>query len=122
MRHLQLAVVLAALALWMAPCAESGAKKVLSLNRANDGQHVAATVGQPIEIAMQTIGGGQYGTPQISSHAIRFEGFAFPKKQNPGGPTQLYRFTAVAEGEAQVRIPHTAENATFTVTIQVTKR
>lgn len=124
MRHLQSAVVLAALALWMGPCAESGAKKVLSLNRANDGQHVAATVGQPIEIAMQTIGGGQYGTPQISSRAVRFEGSAFkpPREQNPGGPTQLYRFTAVAEGEAQVRIPHTAENATFTVTIQVTKR
>jgi hypothetical protein len=117
------AVFLAALALWTASWRESGTQKVLSLNRANDGQHVAATVGQPIEITMQTIGGGQYGTPQISSTAVRFEGSAFkpPREQNPGGPTQVYRFTAVAEGEAQVRIPHTAENVTFTVTIRVTK-
>jgi len=123
MRHLQSAVVLAVLALWMASCIEAGTQKVLSLNRANDKQRVAATIGQPIEITMQTIGGGQYGTPQISSPVVRFEGSAFkpPREQNPGGPTQVYRFTAVAEGEAQVRIPHTAENATFTVTIQVTK-
>ncbi len=117
------AVFLAGLALWMACCRESGAQKILSLNRANDGQHVAATVGEPIEITMQTIGGGQYDTPQISSPAVRFESSAFkpPKEQNPGGPTQVYRFTAAGEGEAQVRIPHTAENATFVVTIQVTK-
>jgi len=117
------ALFLAGLALWMASCRQPGGQKILSLNRANDGQHVAATVGQPIEITMQTVGGGQYGIPQISSAAVRFESSAFkpPKEQNPGGPTQVYRFTAVAEGEAQVRIPRAAENATFAVTIQITK-
>lgn len=38
-----------------------------------------------------------------------------------GGPKQVYRFTAVAEGEAQIRIPHTGSNPTVTFTIQVTK-
>ncbi len=33
----------------------------------------------------------------------------------------MYRFTAVAEGEAQIRIPHTDSNPTETFTIQVTK-
>src|SRR5882762_6828048 len=70
-----------------------------------------------------TIGGGRYDTPQISSRAVRFEGSAFapPREQNPGGPKQVYRFTATAEGGAQVRIPHTDSNPTVTFTIQVTK-
>lgn len=46
----------------------------------------------------------------------------FPPKQNPGGPTQSYRFTADAEGEAQIRIPHTGSNPNVTFTIQVIKR
>jgi hypothetical protein len=95
----------------------------LSLNRTNDGQRVTAKVGQPIVVTLQTIGPGRYSTPQISSHAVRFEGSAFapPRERNPGGPKQVYRFTATAEGEAQVRIPHTDSNPTITFTIRVTK-
>jgi hypothetical protein len=95
----------------------------LSLNRTNDGQRVTAKVGQPIVVTLQTIGPGRYGTPQISSFAVRFEGsaFALPREQNPGGPKQVYRFTATAEGKAQVRIPHTDSNPTVTFTIRVTK-
>jgi hypothetical protein len=44
----------------------STAQQVLSLNRSNDGQTVATTVGQSIEITLQTIGPGQYGDPHIS--------------------------------------------------------
>ena len=68
---------------------------------------------------LQTIGFGQYEAPQISSNVIRFDGAAFPTKQNPGGPTQVYHFTAMAEGEAQVRIPHTNSNRTVAFMIQV---
>src|ERR1700693_5780016 len=93
----------------------------VSLNRANDGQQVSAKVGQPIVVTLQTIGEGQYGTPQISSRAVRFESVVFPAGQNPGGPTQVYRFTAVAEGKAKIRIPHTGSNPAVTFTIQVTK-
>lgn len=126
--------ILVALALLMASCGSSAGQKVrtspsitqkeLSLNRTNDGQHVSAKVGQPIVVTLQTIGWGHYNTPYISSRVIRFESAKYPppREQNPGGPTQVYRFTAVAEGEAQIRIPHTHSNPTGTFTIQVTKR
>jgi hypothetical protein len=119
--------VMIALALLMASCGDSSSQKVgitqpeLFLNRANDGQHVSATVGQVIVVTLQTIGGGHYDTPQVSTRAVRFESAmdAPPRQQNPGGPTQVYRFIAAAEGEAQIRIPHTDSNATVTFTIQV---
>lgn len=103
---------------------------VLHLNGSNTGQRVAATTGQPIEITLQTVGPGAYDSPQISSPAIRFEGVEFPKMVIPAGPTQIYRFRAASEGEAQVKIPHILRvkhsNAevidptpTFAVTIRV---
>lgn len=100
---------------------EGDAPRVLSLNRASNGQRVYAKIGQPIVITLQTVGGGQYGTPQISSRSLRFEGTSFPAIQNPGGPTQVYRFTAVAEGEAKVEIPQSNSNANFNLTVQVTQ-
>lgn len=98
------------------------AQPVLSLNRASDGQHVAATVGQRIELTLQTIGPGQYEMPQISSPAIRFVSVTWPREQNPGGPTQVFRFDAAAEGKAEIQIPHSDSNATFRITIQITKQ
>lgn len=123
--------ILVSLAMVLACCGNSADQKAQTsaittpkeLNRMNDGQRVTAKVGQPIVVTLQTIGGGQYGTPQISSHAVRFEGSAFapPREQNPGGPKQVYRFAATAEGEAQVRIPHTDSNPPVTFTIRITK-
>ena len=104
---------------------------VLYLNGKNRGQPVAATVGQPIEITLRTIGPGQYDSPQISSPAIRFESVEFAKEQIPAGPTQVYRFRAASQGEAQVKISHIIRvahsngteiqdpNPTFAVTIRV---
>ena len=122
---------LVALALLMVSCGNSAGQKFetcptishqeLFLNRENDGQHVYADVGQRIVICLQTIGEGRYDTPQISAKAIRFDRVEFGKKQSPGGPTQVYYFTATAEGEAQIRIPHTNSNPTVTFMIQVRK-
>jgi hypothetical protein len=95
--------------------------RVLSLNRANNGQRVFAKVGQPVVVTLQTICGGQYGAPQISSRSLRFESASFPAIQNPGGPTQVYRFTAVASGQVKVEIPHSNATANFSLTIQVTR-
>lgn len=124
--------IMGALAIFMASFGSSGGQypgtspsitqQELSLSRANDGQHDFAKVGQMIVVTLQTIGGGQYDTPEISSRAIRFKSVMFAAKQNPGGPTQVYRFTAATEGEAQIRIPHTGSNPTVTFTIRVTKR
>ena len=131
MTHLRSAFILVELSALIASCGYSDGQKidssagttqhVLSLNRTNDRQHISAKVGQPIVVTLQTIGGGHYDTPQISSPAVRFESESAvsPAKQNPGGPTQVYRFSAVAEGEAQIRIPHTGSNPTVTFTIQV---
>ena len=126
--------ILIAAAFLMASCGSAYGQKVgtppsatqqqISLNRANDGQRVSAQVGQSIVVTLQTIGGGHYNSPQISSRAIRFDSAIYPpaREQNPGGPTQVYHFTAIAEGEAQIKIPHTGSNPTVTFTIQVKRR
>lgn len=134
MTHSQPAVFLLALCLWWAFFGNVAAQntaspsktkqRVLDLNRSNAGQRVAVTVGQTILITLQTIGEGHYDTPQVSSSAVRFETSEFKpaKEQNPGGPTQVYRFRAAAEGESQVEIPHTGSNPVFTVAICVYPR
>jgi hypothetical protein len=134
MRRMQRVALLITLGLWVGGLvaargqqgggATGEAQKVLSLNRGNDGKRVTAAVGQRIEIKMQTIGGGQYGAPEISSPAVRGDSpaFVYAKFAVPAGPTQIYGFTAVAEGEARIRIRHTSENATFTVTVRVKAR
>jgi hypothetical protein len=97
---------------------ESANQQDLFLTNSNDGQRVAAVVGQRIEISLATIGPGSYEAPEISSATIRFMNVAWPKCQTPGGPTQIYIFQATAEGEAEIRIPHSGRGS-FSVTVQV---
>lgn len=104
----------------------SSNKQLLSLNFTNNGQQVAATVGQRIEITLGTIGGPQYGDPQISSSVIRLDSVALKYPLIPAGPTFIYMFEAAAEGEAQVKIPliysqdqDLTKRFLFTVTIRV---
>jgi hypothetical protein len=106
-------------------------QQVLHLNGGSNGQQVTARTGQVIQITLQTIGPGQYGSPEISSAAIQFAGAAFAKVQNPGGPKQIYRFRARSAGEARINIPHVIQlasgnaaeirdsNPTFALTIRV---
>jgi hypothetical protein len=101
-------------------------QQVLSLNFTNNGQHLAATVGQQIEITLGTVGPQKYGAPQVSSPVIRLESVALAVPPNPGGPTYVYIFETTADGEAQIRIPViNSENPdwtkrlTFAVTIHV---
>ena len=72
--------------------------EVLPLDRTNDGQRVTARLAQAIVVTLQTIGGGQYGEPKVSSSSVRFESNSFPAMQNAGGATQIYRFIAAEEG------------------------
>jgi hypothetical protein len=99
---------------------------VLSLSFANNGQHVSARVGQQIEISLGTVGPRQYGTPEISSPALQLASTALDWPPNPGGPSFVYIFQAVAEGEARVTVPVInveqtpyTNDITFRVTISV---
>lgn len=137
MTHSRRAAFFVALALLLTSCGNAVAQKagmssrrtkqqVLSFNFTNNGQHLAATVGQQIEITLGTVGPKQYGTPQVSSPAIRLQSIALRVPVNPGGPTFVYIFEAIAEGEAQVKIPiiysddpELTKQLTFTVAIRV---
>jgi len=124
---------LVALAFLWTCCANAGAQKagtstsatqqVLSLNFTNNGQRVAATGGQQIEIRL---GATAPCDPQVSSSAIRLESVALDWPPNPGIATRVYIFEAAAEGEAEVRVPITdcanpdlPDGLTFAVTIRV---
>ena len=91
----------------------------IELSDADSGKTVSASVGQELDITLHTIGPGQYGTPSVSSAAVRFSKVSFPMGQNPGGPTQLFQFEAVAHGTARIEITHTDNNSVFVVTIDV---
>jgi hypothetical protein len=102
-------------------------QQVLSLDFTNNGQRLAARVGQQIEITLGTIGPRQYGTPEISSPAILLESVAQQWPPNPGGPEFVYIFEATSEGEAQIKVPiingmdrpDLAKRLEFSVTIRV---
>ena len=136
MRQLRTAVFLVPLALLLTagenvqakqpyPLSTSARQQVLALDFANNGQHVSARVGQQIEISLRTIGPRQYGTPEISSPAIRLLNTAQDWPANPGGPGFIYVLEAAAEGEARVIVPAMnggppyTNDITFTVTIRV---
>lgn len=118
-------VVFAALACW-GISSMSAQQHLLPLSLANNGQHVAATVGQQIEITVGTVGPRRYGTAQISSPAIGLGGVTLENPVTPSGPAFTYIFEAAAEGEARIRIPmvncgnpEIAKNLDFAVTIRV---
>jgi len=89
----------------------------VDLTADSDGADVTLARGQELKLTLQTIGPGQYGDPSISSSSALFEGMEFPSSQNPGGPTQIYRFQAVAEGSALITIPHDVGGEPFTLTL-----
>jgi hypothetical protein len=80
---------------------------------------VSAALGQEIDVTLQTIGPGQFAAPELSSSAVEFIEMSFPPNQNPGGPTQLYRFNAVSSGTVVITIKHTVADSVFTVTVTV---
>src|SRR5262249_13704239 len=90
----------------------------VQLDNRGHGHSVATSVGQRIEITLQTIGPGQYGQPQVTSPSVRFIGMSPTGPVNPGGPRQLFLFEAVGPGSAVINIPHSRGTA-FTVTIDV---
>jgi hypothetical protein len=88
------------------PISRSGGGNRISLSGADDGRVVTAASGAEIDITLQTIGFGCYASPKISSRAVRFVGVECVNPPVDAGPTQRFRFEAVAPGRATIRIPH----------------
>jgi len=91
----------------------------IPISGANSGNTVTAAVGQELDVTLQTIGPGEYGTPSLSSPAIRFLAVSYPPPPNPGGPRQLFRFLAVSAGTVEVSVPHTVRDLPFSITVTV---
>ena len=88
------------------------------LSNEDDGTDKTAAVNERLELTLRTVGPGSYADPVISSPALSFDGTTFPAEQNPGGPTQIYRFHCVAQGTALVTIPHDGGGRdAFTITL-----
>lgn len=92
---------------------------LLSLSNIDNGKRVAVVVGAAVEITLQTIGPQQYGAPEISSQAVRYESVALKMPPNPGGATQVLHFQAVAKGEATILLISINPEHVFAVTVEV---
>lgn len=105
-------------------CGSSGSQTI-RLTNADAGRNVVAAVSDKIEVTLQTIGPGQYGSPSLSSGSIVFLGQSSPGAPNPAGARQLYRFEAVVPGRTDITIPHIGDlpgfpaNPAFAMTIDV---
>lgn len=91
----------------------------LQLTNAAQDSVVELTIGQAVELTLQTIGPGEYADPELSSAAVSFDGKAYAPLQNPGGPKQIYRFHALASGSVTISIAHTQGRPTFTLMFHV---
>lgn len=84
--------------------AHGGENAMVDLSNADNGSSIEVSVGTQINVTLQTIGSGRYGTPSLSSNAVRFIDVS-EGAPNPGGPVQIMRFRANSAGGAQIAIP-----------------
>ena len=76
--------------------------------------------GSQFSVTLQTIGPGEYSSPPaLSSSAVQFRDMAGVCPCVPAGPTQSFRFLAVAPGSAIVRFTHTDRNPMVEDTVLV---
>ena len=81
---------------------------------------VSIEAGRELELTLQTIGPGEYASPPVvSSAAVRFLDVRLVTPAVPAGPTQLFRFKALAPGVAVIVFHHTAQGPTVEDTINV---
>jgi len=81
---------------------------------------LSVSVGQQLDLTLQTVGPGQYASPPtVSSAAVVFLGDSLVGPPVPAGPTQLFWFRAAAPGQSVVTFRHTWQNPTVVDTVQV---
>jgi hypothetical protein len=111
--------------LGLAACTTGNDGDAVKLTGVDDGKNVSVPVGNTVEITLTIVGPGQFGEPESSSTALRFEGTHDAPTQVPAGPTQIFAFRCQNEGSATIKIPRTgglpgsdAGDQSFTVMIQ----
>ena len=115
-RLARLGGVLIVAALGLAQCSTDGPTGLSGI----PGRTFVAVVGQVVDIRLQTIGPGEYGTPPtISTAAIQFRGVSLVTPAVPAGNTQLFRFLAVAPGRAIITFQHSVQPVPVIDTVDV---
>jgi len=81
---------------------------------------LSVPAGTQFGIRLSTVGPGEYvSPPSLSDSALQFLDAAFVGPNNPGGPTQLFRFHAVARGRSIVTFQHSEGGYSVTDTVIV---
>ena len=81
---------------------------------------LSVAVGQELNVALQTIGPGEYEVPPaISSPSLRFIDVALVTPHVPAGPTQRFRFRAESRGQAIILFRHSGNNSAVSDTVEV---
>lgn len=84
------------------------------------GRTLSLETGQSLDLTLQTIGPGEYASPPgLAGQSLRFVGMSFVTPAVPAGPTQSFRFEAVAPGRSIVVFRHTGRSPTIQDTIDV---
>ena len=79
------------------------ADHIVSIGTGVDTHRVTTVVGGLVEVRLWGGAMGEYATPPaVSGAAVTFLDVSTDGPPNPGGPTQRYRFRAVAHGSAIV--------------------
>jgi len=109
----------AVVVLFQIGCSSSPATFTLT----DSGKVVSAMLGDELDVKLSNIGPSTYDAPVLSSNSVQYLSVSVVGPYTPGGPTQLFKFKAVAQGQCAVTIPKvndpTGTLPAFTLTVNV---
>ena len=77
-------------------------------------------IGRRLDLTLQTIGPGQYASPpELTGRSLKFVAMSYVSPAVPGGPTQCFRFEAVAQGRTVIVFRHTGPSPSISDTVEV---
>lgn len=85
----------------------------------SNGQTVLMNIGDTIDITLQAIGPGSYGSPEINGNAISFIYDSTISPYLPAGPTQKYGFVGTNIGSSSISISDSIMKSVFAITCKV---
>lgn len=98
---------------------DPGDANALQISQSQSGETTRVTIDQAIDVTLQAVGPGEYGTPTSTSSAVSFEEVEVVLPPAPAGLKQRFRFQARSAGEATIRIPRLPEGADFSLVVVV---